>query len=353
MTHRQLKIAYILPSLANKGPVLVVKDLVACLKDYAAIDVFYFDPIVEVAFNCPVKQIRFSQAINFEAYDIVHSHMLHPDAYLRLHHKQVAGKSVSTLHNYVEEDLAYQYNRLVSMLFSRVWRYLLSRHALVIALSRHMQAYYKKLYGFSNMRYVYNGRNVTETKVPAINLEDMEKLKAFKAGYTLIGAVALLTHRKGIDQLIRLLKLEQLYRLVVVGDGPAKQALLALATKLQVTDRCLFLGYRLEASAFFPIFDVYAMPSRSEGFPLALIEAAAHGVSTICSDLPVFREILPAEAAVFFELENIQDLQAKTRQLLATPQAYGAAMRQAYQQQYRAETMAQNYLEAYQTLLKP
>ena len=79
-----MKIAYILPSLRNQGPVIVVKNIVDYLVEWGVeIDVFYFDDFPSAMyFNCPVKKISMKTCIDFEQYDIVHSHCLRPDIYV-------------------------------------------------------------------------------------------------------------------------------------------------------------------------------------------------------------------------------------------------------------------------------
>ena len=78
-----MRVAFILPSLANKGPIIVARDIVNELskKDDIECKVFYFDDITELTFACPVKKISFISKINFEEFDIIHSHMLRPDLY--------------------------------------------------------------------------------------------------------------------------------------------------------------------------------------------------------------------------------------------------------------------------------
>ena len=63
----------------------------------------------------------------------------------------------------------------------------------------------------------------------------------------------------------------------IIGDGKIKNDLIQLSVKLKVSDRVLFLGYKKDAYKYLPYFDVYAIPSHSEGFPLAMLEAAAYG----------------------------------------------------------------------------
>ena len=81
-----MNIAMILPSLANKGPILVARDL--CI-EYKKMGhecfVFYFDDIVEVELPCLSKRISFWRPIDWNTFDIVHSHMYRSDAYVFVH----------------------------------------------------------------------------------------------------------------------------------------------------------------------------------------------------------------------------------------------------------------------------
>ena len=54
---------------------------------------------------------------------------------------------------------------------------------------------------------------------------------------------------------------------------------------------------------------IYVLSSRWEGFGLVLIEAMAHSLSIIASDLPVTRELLYGkDVAILFEKENIHEM---------------------------------------------
>ena len=69
--------------------------------------------------------------------------------------------------------------------------------------------------------------------------------------------------------------------LVVVGDGPGRPAIEALAAELGVTERLLLLGERRDVAALLPCFDVFCLSSLSEGIPLTLLEAMAAGVPVV------------------------------------------------------------------------
>ena len=75
----------------------------------------------------------------------------------------------------------------------------------------------------------------------------------------------------------------------ILGDGPDRAALLALAAEVGVTGRVRFLGMRPREDALRLLADgdVFAQVSLFEGHSLALIEAAKLGLPLVVSDVPV------------------------------------------------------------------
>ncbi|MGH7207796.1 MAG: glycosyltransferase, partial [Nitrospiraceae bacterium] len=86
----------------------------------------------------------------------------------------------------------------------------------------------------------------------------------------------------GFDDLIRALALirEKIpgVRCVMVGGAPRKrylQRLLDLAERLSVRDRLILVGYQDDVAPFLGVMDLVALPSRTEGFPITILEAMA------------------------------------------------------------------------------
>ena len=84
-----MNIAVILPSLKNKAPILVAKDIAdQLIKNGCKVDVYYLENIVELEFNCPIKKIGLFEEFDYHKYDVIHTHMLRPDFYVWLHRKK-------------------------------------------------------------------------------------------------------------------------------------------------------------------------------------------------------------------------------------------------------------------------
>ncbi len=102
-----------------------------------------------------------------------------------------------------------------------------------------------------------------------------------------VGCVGRLVREKAYDVLLeafaRVIQEERRAHLVIVGDGPEKEALARLAGALGVGDRVNFLGKRRDVGRLLPAFDVFALASDTEGLPVALLEAMLAGVPVVAT----------------------------------------------------------------------
>lgn len=95
-----------------------------------------------------------------------------------------------------------------------------------------------------------------------------------------VGFVGRLSAQKAVDRLIRAFALapgNQQARLVIVGEGAERMALESLARDLGIANRTLFTGQG-DGAALMAGFDIFVLPSRYEGFPYVLLEAASRGL---------------------------------------------------------------------------
>ena len=342
-----MHIAHIVPSLANKGPIIVVMELVASFIGHGHnCTVFYFDDKIELSFNCPIKRISKYEKIDFSKFDVVHSHGIRPDRYIFKYRPKENPKIlfVSTLHNNIFIDLKYEYSRSIAAVFGRLWLKWISRHDILIALSKDATNYYSKWFSQNKLVYAYNTRNLDITQ--KLSEEDLKVIVAFKGTSFLIGVNSMLTARKGIDILIRALPSLMDYKLVIVGEGKSRKSLQKLSKNLKVENRCLFVGYKPNAYRYMSHYDLYAMPSLSEGFGLVLLEAAIYNVPTVASNLPVFMELFSPNEVSFFALENpnsiIQAIIDATSNLTMANK-----MNQKFHTSYSPELQYNQYLNIY------
>jgi len=110
---------------------------------------------------------------------------------------------------------------------------------------------------------------------------------------TLIGIVATLRSWKGHLFLIEAVAgLPESVGLVIVGDGPMRERLEALAEKLGLRSRVRFAGNQADVVPWLQSLDVFALPSyANEGVPQALLQAMFAGIACVTTDAGAIPEI--------------------------------------------------------------
>lgn len=86
---------------------------------------------------------------------------------------------------------------------------------------------------------------------------------------------------------------------VWIGDGPLRADLLARASRRGLADRFRLLGQRDDVAELLPALDVFALASRYEGLPCALIEAVAAGVPVVATAVNAVPDlVVPGETGL-------------------------------------------------------
>lgn len=108
-------------------------------------------------------------------------------------------------------------------------------------------------------------------------------------GPPVVMGVGRLAHQKNFELLLEAMALVvegHDARLVVFGEGPDRDRLLADAARLGIADRVDFPGFVDNPYAHMAAADVFALSSRFEGLPTVLIEALYCGVPIVSTDCP-------------------------------------------------------------------
>jgi glycosyltransferase involved in cell wall biosynthesis len=137
-------------------------------------------------------------------------------------------------------------------------------------------------------------------------------------------SVGLLIERKGHHLVIQALRDLPGHTLLVVGEGPERAALLALAARCGVADRVRLLGQ--QPHAWLPLYysaaDAMVLASSREGWANVLLEAMACGTPVVASPAWGSREAVSApEAGLVLHSTTPDGIAAGVRRLLASPPA--------------------------------
>jgi glycosyltransferase involved in cell wall biosynthesis len=149
--------------------------------------------------------------------------------------------------------------------------------------------------------------------------------RAARHGPPVIGTVAALRPEKNLGRLIRAFAMVVRKhpvaspRLVIVGDGPERASLTALAAQQGVADRTTFTGNRDDTPTLYAGFDLFALTSDTEQMPLSVIEAMASGLPVVATDVGDVRAMLATENERFLGPRDDTAIAGLLAALLASP----------------------------------
>ncbi|WP_448640853.1 glycosyltransferase family 4 protein [Geodermatophilus sp. URMC 63] len=173
--------------------------------------------------------------------------------------------------------------------------------------------------------------------------------------------VGRLTHMKGqchlVDAVPDLVARFPDLAVVVLGDGPLREALAKQASGLGVADVVRFAGHRPDARLLLAAADVFVLPSRHEGLPLVVLEAMEAGLPVVATRVIGSSEAVDdGVTGVLVPPARPAALGAAIGDLLADPglrRRQGAAGRQRYLTCFGRERMAAETLAVYESALRP
>lgn len=210
----------------------------------------------------------------------------------------------------------------------------------------------------SQLTVIPNGVDVTQFRpLPGMARETL----GLPAQGRLVGHVGRLEAEKDQAGLLRAFALAAYTcpdaTLVIVGDGSQRGELQRAAHALGIAARVRFLGLRSDIADLLPHLDVFVLSSRSEGLPIAVLEAMACArpvVATAVGEIP--KLIRSGKTGVTVEAADPKALAGALAELLSRPQeaaVMGRAARQMIEERYSLTRVISQYQELYRSLFNP
>jgi glycosyltransferase involved in cell wall biosynthesis len=173
-----------------------------------------------------------------------------------------------------------------------------------------------------------------------------------------IGTVAALTKEKDIETLVhaarRVVDRHPQAYFAVVGSGPLEHSLRELARTLRVDDHLFFLGFRDDVVPFLNGFDVFALPSRSEGLGTSVLDAMRAGLPIVASRTGGIPEMVDHETnGLLFTPGDANELADSLGRLITDRNArkhFGSRSRTAVRK-FDIRATVRDTFELYQTLV--
>jgi glycosyltransferase involved in cell wall biosynthesis len=113
---------------------------------------------------------------------------------------------------------------------------------------------------------------------------------------------------------------------VWIGDGPLRAKTERIARKVGLADRMLFTGERHDVEALLPGIDVFAMASRYEGLPCAIVEAMSAGLPVVATAVNAVPDVVIAGETGLLAPPGMPDLLGRAIGHLLDNPAYAARL---------------------------
>lgn len=143
--------------------------------------------------------------------------------------------------------------------------------------------------------------------------------------------------------------------LLLVGEGPERSSVQALARRLGLAERVRFLGRYDRVEELTALADVFLLPSELESFGLSALEAMACGVPVVGSDAGGLPEVVRhAETGYLLPVGDIEGMAARTIELLKDDERWqemGGAARCRAECLFGAERVVSQYERFYEKVL--
>lgn len=301
--------------------------------------------------------------------DIVHTHMAKAGAVGRLSALAYNGtvgrrrpaRLVHTYHGHVFEGY---FGSRSTRVFLAVERWLARRTDILIAISPKIRHDLLQTYAIARdaqVRLVPLGFNLD--RLAAITPADRARSRAdleIPPDAVVVTTVGRLTaikqHRLFLEMAARLVPQSNRLLFLIVGDGELRGELQGQAVESGIASRVRFLGWRGDLDRIYGATDIFALTSRNEGTPVALIEAMAAQVPSVSTDVGGVRDVITGPGlgvlVPFGDADRLADAVMQFAEAPARREEVGLAARDAVLRRFHLQRLVADVSGLYSQLLK-
>ncbi len=285
---------------------------------------------------------------------IVHPHGYKADFFSGLGSIGTNIKTVATCHPWTETKYSSR-ARLYSWLDKKV----LKKFDAIVAVAESVkQELLTAGVAAEKISVIDNGIDVNRFQ-QAYDLRDLCRELQIDNDRIIIGTVGRLVEEKGQRFLIEATKLLvhtfPNLLVIIVGEGPLFEQLNQMINELGLQEQVRLTGLRQDIPRMLALFDIFVLPSISEGLPMALMEAMASQKPVIATNVgDIFKLIQNGVTGLLITPTNVLELQESiTKLIIDREMARRLAMNGYFRilKGFSNEVMTQNYVQVYQRLL--
>jgi glycosyltransferase involved in cell wall biosynthesis len=206
---------------------------------------------------------------------------------------------------------------------------------------------------------IYNGIELSQY-LPDLKEASLRSDLGISPTVPLVGAIGRMVWQKGFEFLIRampnVLAASPETNLLLVGDGPLRIELEALAKQLSVLDKIIFTGFRSDISQILSTIDILAVPSLLEGFPMVTLEGMAMAKPIVATEIQgIIEQISGGSEGLLVPPRDSAGLAAGILKLVQHKELasrFGIAARSRVERFFSVERMVRETERVYLSLLE-
>ncbi len=176
-------------------------------------------------------------------------------------------------------------------------------------------------------------------------------------GEIVVGTIAELEPVKNLPRLVRAVAAAgPNIRLAIAGEGPERESILAEAARLGISDRVMMPGFLRDPARYIRLFDIFALSSDSEQYPVSLVEAMTSALPIVSTDVGDIPNIVARDNAPYIVARKDEAALANAIGILANDidkrTKLGTANRDLACAKYDEATMFARYRQLYGSAMK-
>ncbi|QNM86461.1 N-acetyl-alpha-D-glucosaminyl L-malate synthase BshA [Polaribacter pectinis] len=243
--------------------------------------------------------------------EVLHVHYAIPHAYAAFMAKQMLKEKgldvrvVTTLHGTDITLVGSHPTYKTAVEFS------INNSDVVTAVSNNLKETTNKLFNITkNIEVVYNF--IDTEKYDNAHQEECKRNALAKPNERILTHISNFRPVKRVEDVIRIfaeVKKEIPSKLLMIGEGPEKIKAKKLAKELKISDDVFFLGNSTEVAKILCYTDIFLLPSQTESFGLAALEAMAAGTAVISTNTGGLPEVnIQGETGYLSNLGDVNDM---------------------------------------------
>lgn len=250
--------------------------------------------------------------------DLIHIHGNKTALIGRIAAKDIGAPVIVTVHNFLKESK----NRIFWIIARFVEKFFSNWSDKIICVSKALEESLVDSFGIpeGKIKHIPNSLDLESWNENADKVKARQKF-GFVNGYKYVGLVGRLVgfkgHKYAIEAMPGILSHDPGVRLVIVGDGPDRDKLMALSGKLGLKDKIFFKGHVHEMREMYNAFDYFLFPSLNEPFGIAVLEAMACRLPIVAAESGGVSEILrDGDTALMVKPGDSADIAEKMTRLI-------------------------------------